>query len=81
MINYDTNDYRLTFFYNIIVKCTFHAVVLQCTQELSPEELNFGNVPDQVFHLSSLPIFCSGRKPIGQRAVRRLIALHPKQNV
>jgi len=36
-------------------------------------------------NLTSLPvcfaIFCWGCKPISQRAARRLIVLHPKQNI
>ena len=32
-------------------------------------------------HFSSLSIFCLGRKTITRRAARRLIVLHPKQNI
>src|ERR1700731_3591451 len=43
-----------------------------------------GILPEQVCHFSSLPIFsifCLGCKRISQRAARRLILLHPKQNI
>src|ERR1700721_2907226 len=40
-----------------------------------------GIVPEQVCHFSSLSIFCLGCKTISRRAARRLIVLHPKQNI
>ena len=46
------------------------------------EQLNLlGIVPKQVCHFSSLSIFCLGCKTISRRAARRLIVLHPKQNI
>src|SRR6202021_2377320 len=58
------------------------------------EQLNLlGIVPKQVCHFSSLSIFCFGCKTIRRRAAlpliacversraRRLIALHPEQNI
>ena len=35
----------------------------------------------QVCHFSSLSMFCLGCKTISRRAARRLIVLHPKQNI
>jgi len=48
-----------------------------------PDELLnlLGTVPEQVCQFSSLPTFCLGCKTISRRAARRLIALHPKQNI
>jgi hypothetical protein len=40
-----------------------------------------GIVPQQACHFSSLSIFCLGCKTIRRRAARRLIVLHPKQNI
>jgi len=38
-------------------------------------------LPKQVCHFSSLHIFCLRCKMISRRAARRLIVLHPKQNI
>jgi hypothetical protein len=42
-----------------------------------------GTVPKQVCHFRSLSLslFCLGCKTISRRAARRLIVLHPKQNI
>jgi hypothetical protein len=40
-----------------------------------------GIVKKQVYHFGSLSIFCLGCKTISRRAARRLIVLHPKQNI
>jgi len=40
-----------------------------------------GIVPKQVCRFSSLSISCSGCKTNSRRAARRLIVLHPKQNI
>jgi len=38
-------------------------------------------VPKQVCYFSSLSVFCLGRKTISRQAARRLIVLHPKQDI
>jgi len=49
---------------------------------LPDEQLNLlGIVPKQVGHLSLLSILCLGCKNDQWRAARRLIVLHPKQNI
>ena len=46
------------------------------------EQLNLlGTVPEQINHFSSLSVFCLGCKTISRQAARRLIVLHPKQNI
>jgi hypothetical protein len=46
------------------------------------EQLNLlGVVPEQVCHFSSLSALCLGCKTISRRVARRLIVLHPKQNI
>jgi len=40
-----------------------------------------GIVPKQFGHFTSLSTFCLGCKTISLRAARRLIVLHPKQNI
>ena len=40
-----------------------------------------GIVKKQVCHFSSLSVFCLGCKTISRRTARRLIVLHPKQNI
>ncbi len=46
------------------------------------KQLNLlGSLPKQVCHFSSLSRFCLRCKTISWRAARRLIVLHPKQNL
>jgi hypothetical protein len=46
------------------------------------EQLNLlGIISKQACNFSSLSIFCLGCKTISRRAARRLIVLHPKQNI
>jgi len=38
-------------------------------------------MPKQFCHFSSFSVFCLGRKMISRRAARRLMLLHPEQNL
>jgi len=68
------------------VQCTnSRQIATQLISMFNPfpdEQLNFlGILPEQVCHFSSLSIFCLGCKTSIRRGARRLIVLHPKQNI
>src|SRR6202044_2702621 len=46
-----------------------------------PELILDGHRAKTSLHVSSLSIFCFGCKTISRRTARRLIVLHPKQNI
>jgi len=73
----------------VIFICADSAMFKMCINPL-PDEQRFCAVEflyilmhkiNQICHFSSLSIFCLGCKAISRRAARRLIVLHPKQNI
>jgi len=60
----------------------YHDMKLCTFNPFPDEQLNLvGNVPKQVRHFTSLSISCWGCQMICRRAARRLIDLHPKQDI
>jgi hypothetical protein len=69
-------------FISEIILLTFKYIILFFKIILPDVQLNLlGIVPNEVCHSSSLSIFSLGHKTISRRAARRLIVLHPKQNI